>query len=133
MKISTAARNAMADAFGALPDAGSPPGYFEIRTGSQPANPAASTTGTLLATCPLSNDSFGAASTGAITAAAITSDTNCDNTGTAGYWRLFNAAGTCIAQGSIATSAADMIVNTTSVVAGGTFAISSCVFTMPES
>jgi hypothetical protein len=129
MKLATTSLNSMMDALGALPDAGGT-GSIQIRTGAAPTNTTDANTGTLLATLGLSADSFGASTGGSITAAAISSDTNVDNSGTAGHFRIFSGAGTCIAQGSVGTSATDLIFNTVTFVAGGTCAISSLILTL---
>lgn len=133
MKISDLARNAAVNAVTALIDAGSPPGHLYIRTGSAPTNTTDSDSGTLLATLALSSTSFGAASSGTATANSITSDTNAANTGTAGHFRIKNAAGTTIIQGSCGTSGADINFDSVSIVAGGTVAISSLTLTQPAS
>jgi hypothetical protein len=74
--------------------------YLLIYTGSPPVNCAASATGTLLASLPCSV-TFGAVSSGVLTANAIGNVTVGGGGGTAGYWRLCtNSAGTtCHAQG----------------------------------
>ncbi len=133
MKISDLARNAAVNAVAALIDAGSPPGHLYFRTGSAPTNTTDGDSGTLLATLPLSSTSFGAAASGTATANAITSDTNAANSGTAGHWRIKNAAGVTIAQGSCGTSGADINFDSTTIVAGGTVAITSLTLTQPAS
>ncbi len=133
MKISDLARNAAVNAVAALIDAGSPPGHLYFRTGSAPTNTTDGDSGTLLATLTFSNTSFGSASSGTATAAAITSDTNAANSGTAGHWRAKNAAGVTILQGSCGTSGADINFDSTTIVAGGTVAITSLTLTQPAS
>lgn len=133
-KISTAARNAACDAIVDLVDGGAGAGYIEIRTGAPPANCAAADSGTLLATLPMSDPAFGAAVAGVATAAAITSDTNADNSGTAAHFRIKDSDGTVIAQGT-AGEAADtpnLVFDNKTIVAGGTVAISSLTVTVPE-
>lgn len=123
----------MVDALVDLIDAGTPPGTLVIRTGAAPAATTDADTGTLLATLTFSNTAFGAAASGTATAAAITSDSNIDNTGTAGHFRIKNAAGTVIMQGTVGTSGSDINFNSVSFVAGGTCAISSLTVTQPAS
>jgi len=133
-KIGTSARNAMADALGALPDGGASAGRIEIRTGAPPTNPGDANSGTLLATLPLSDPSFGAASSGVITANSITSDTAVDASGTAGHFRIFDSDDVCIGQGTVTATGGggDMTFNTVSFVSGGTCAISSLTITVPQ-
>lgn len=131
MKISNVARSAAADAVVDLIDAGTPPGTIEIRTGSAPTNTTDADSGTLLATLTFSSTAFGAASNGVATANSITSDTNIDATNTAAHYRVKNAAGTVIFQGTCGTSGADINWNSVSFVAGGTAAISSLTYTQP--
>lgn len=131
MKISNLARSAMIDALTALIDAGTPPGILQIRTGAAPTNTTDADSGTLLATLTFSTTAFGAGASGVATADAITSDSSVDATGTAAHFRIKNAAGTVIAQGSVGTSGADLNFDSVSFIAAGTCAITSLVFTMP--
>ncbi len=132
-RISTAARNAAADAVVDLLDGGAAAGYIEIRTGAQPATPGDAATGTLLATLPLSDPAFGAASSGVATASAITDDTSADATGTAGWFRGYDDNDVAVIDGSItATSGGgDMELNSVSIVTGGLVEITSWTITMP--
>lgn len=131
MKISNLCRSAMCDAMVDKLDEGSGASYIEIRTGSAPTNTTDSDSGTLLATLTASDPAFGAASNGVATAAAISPDTNIDNTGTAAHWRWKDSDGEVHAQGTVGTSGADLIVTTTAFVAGGTISITSWTMTMP--
>ena len=135
-RISTAAAKAACDAVVDLLDAGAGAGYIEIRTGSQPATVATAASGTLLGTLTMSDPAFGNATTASpsvATANAITSDTTADASGTAGWFRAYDSAGTAIIDGSITTSGGggDMIMDTTTVVAGGTLAVSSYTVSHP--
>lgn len=143
MQISTGMRDALLD--GAFNNSGlaafDTTGRIECYTGSAPANANAAATGTLLGTLAFSSDAFGAASSGVITAAAITSDTNADNTGTIGY-AYIHVSGDSLAGTSstaerllctVGTSGADINFNSLSVVAGGTIACTSLTITMPAS
>ena len=135
-RISTAGAKAACDALVDLLDGGSGAGYIEIRTGSQPATVATAASGTLLGTVTLSDPAFGNATTASpsvATASAITSDTNADATGTAGWFRAYDSAATAIIDGSITATGGggDMTLDTVSIVAGGTIAISSWTVSHP--
>jgi len=132
-RINTSVRNACANAVTATADAGPGPAYVEIRTGAQPATPATAASGTLLGTLTCSDPSFGAASNGVISAAAITGDSSADATGTAGWYRLYDSTGAACVDGTVtaAGGGGDMIINNVSIVAGGTISITSWTITMP--
>ena len=114
--------------------------YIGIYTGSIPSNCGTANSGTHLASPQFGATAFGSsvdgASTGIMTATAntITSDTNAANTGTAGYFRCQASAnsGTVIARGTCGTSSADMILNTTTITAGDTVAVTSFTITLPD-
>lgn len=95
-------------------------GKLRIYSGSVPANADASLGGaTLLAELTMNATSFGAASSGTITANAITADTSADETGTASFFRVYESDGsTVVYQGTVGTSGADLNLNTTSITAG---------------
>jgi hypothetical protein len=133
-KLGTSARDAGADAIGDLLNSG----RIEIRTvgAGIPGTVAAASAGTLLGTLTFSATAFGAPSTGVVTAAAITPDTNADASGDAAYFRLYaNAAADTAAhsQGTAgnAGDTPDLVFDNKTVVAGGTIAISSLTLTMP--
>lgn len=136
-KITQAAAKAAADAVVDLLDVGGA-GYIEIRSGSQPATANTAASGTLLATLPLSATAFGAATTASpsvATAAAITSDTNADATGTAGWFRAYSGGGTAVIDGSVTATGGggDMTLDSVSIVAGGTVAVTSWTVSHPTS
>lgn len=63
----------------------------------------------------------------------ITDDSSANATGTADYFRILTqSGGTVVFQGTVATSSADMIINTTSITEGSTVSISSATITVPE-
>lgn len=131
-RISAAVASAMANAFTAANDAGTA-AVIQIYTTAQPATPETAVSGqTLLATLTMSATSFPGASSGVLTASTITDDSSADNTGTAAWFRMSTqSGGTAICDGSVGTSSADMVVNTTSFTSGSTVSCSSCVITMP--
>lgn len=131
--ISSAARNAAVDGIVDLLDVGGA-GTLKIYTGTQPAGPGTAITGqTLLGTLTLSATAFGDATGGTATAAAITSDTTADASGTAAWFRAASGAGTAVIDGSVGTATADLILDSVSIVAGGTIAVTSWTITMPAS
>jgi hypothetical protein len=111
-------------------------GYIEIRTGAAPGSVSDAATGTLLATCVLSNPAFPAASDampGATASAdAITDDASADANGVASYFRAYDNGGTGVIQGVVNVSNADMIVPNTNVTMGAAFAITAWAITLPE-
>jgi hypothetical protein len=128
-------RNAACNGIVQAIDGGTPPGRLEHRTGAQPTNVSDASSGTLLGTNTFSNPAFGSASVGVCTANAISSDTSADNSGTAGYFRVYTGAGgdtAALCQGNSGTSGTDMIFDNNVIVAGGTIAITSFTVTMPS-
>lgn len=136
--VSMLSAQAALDALLAKLNVGGTAGSIKIFTGSMPATCEVADSGTRLATCPLSTTAFPASTdpgtTGLATATAnaITSDTNAAATGTAGYFRAYSSAGTCIVQGNCGTTAADMILNTVAISSGSTVAVTSWVVTLPD-
>lgn len=133
-QVSQAAAIAALNALLALLNVGGA-GSIKVYSGSAPADVAAALGGaTLLGTLPLSATSFPTAVGGTnevlATANAITSDTSADASGTASFFRAVNNAGTAVIQGTVGTSLADMIVNTTAVTAGDTIACTSWIARM---
>lgn len=110
---------------------------IEIYNGTPPADADASEGNTLLASLTCSGTAFtsiGDANPGAIaTFAAITSDSDADNTGTATHFRIkTQTGGTVIAQGTVGTTGCDLNLNTTSITQHSTVAITSATITLPE-
>lgn len=133
-KLSTSGRNAAANAVRDQIDGGSGAGTIKIYTGSQPANPQSAATGTLLGTLTLSDPCAPSASNGVLTFSAITQDSSADNTGTAGWARIADSAGTAVLDGNVTTTGGGGMIelNTTSIVAGGPISITAFTLTMPE-
>lgn len=136
--ITNAVAVSMMTAFNAAVDAGTAP-LIIIYSGTVPADAdTALSSNTVLAQLAMNTtNAFGApadAAPGArVTAAAITADSSADATGTATFFRILTqAAGTVIAQGAVATSGAEMNLNTTSITAGSTVSITSATVTLPE-
>lgn len=133
-KLGTTCRNAACDGIVDALDGGTPPARMEHRTGTQPTNVSDASSGTLLGTNLFSNPAFGSASAGVATANAITNDSSADNSGTAGYFRIYTGAGgdtAALCQGNTSTSGADLNFDNNVIVAGGVIAISAMTVTVP--
>jgi hypothetical protein len=99
-----------------------------------PANCGANNAGTLLASITLPSDWMAAASGGSKAKSGTWTDASADATGTAAYFRVFNSTTTfdgttCQIQGTVGTSGTDMIVNSTSFVAGNSFTVNTFTLT----
>lgn len=91
LQYSVAVRNAKLDAVETTVGTSA---VMEIRTGSMPANVAASRTGTVLATLSLPSDWMAAASSGSKAKSGTWQDTSADAAGTAGYFTIYASDGT---------------------------------------
>lgn len=98
---------------------------INIYQGTQPANAnTAISTQTLLVSLPITG-SFGTDANGTITLSTVTS-ASAVATGTASFFRIFKSNGTTVVMdGSVGTSNADMILNTTAIANTQTVTISS--------
>ena len=109
-------------------------GYLRIYDGSQPssANTAISTQ-IMLAELTFNTPAFGSSSGGILTANAINSAIAI-YTGTATWFRAFKSDGTtAIVDGSVDTSAANLILGTTSITVGLTVSVTSFTHTIAKS
>ncbi|MEN6426095.1 MAG: hypothetical protein ABFE13_12070 [Phycisphaerales bacterium] len=138
-RISQAAAIAICDALVDLLDAGTPPGNLIIYTGTEPANCNASA-GTEVATCVLDDTAaYAAASynsgTGCAEAELTATATCASATGNASavtYFRLCNAAGTAVLQGTCsATSGDDLVLTGAVIVAAAEVNVTSMVVAVP--
>lgn len=127
IQLSVAVRNARLDTIESTVGTSA---ILKILTGSAPADCATATSGTVLATLNLPSDWMAAASSGSKALLGTWQDTSADNTGTAGYFRIFDSGGTtCHMQGTVGTSATDMIVDSVSFTAGQQFNITAFTLT----
>lgn len=126
-KITNEAANAEVAALTALLNNGT----LRIYSGTKPATADTALSGnTLLAELPLSATAFGAPSNGVATANAITSDAAANNTGTASFFRAFKSDGTtAVCDGTVGTSAADLILNSVAIQAGAAVSVTAWTIT----
>lgn len=124
-------RNSMLDTITALAGGSA---LLRIYSGSQPSTGGAETT--LLAQLTMNSTFAPPASSGVLTANAIAPNTSAAATGTATWFRIYASNGTTIVMdGSVSTVAAgtgDMRLDSTSIVIGGTVAISGATITAPN-
>lgn len=141
VRISTAARNAAAGAIAALIDGGSAAGKLRIYSGSQPAGPDSSPTGTLLLEVTLNDPAFDAAAGGsaALDVSPALSGNGVAN-GTAGWVRLLTsteAAGTGlgVVDGSVTATGGggDVTLVSTTIATGVPVNVTGITLTMPAS
>lgn len=132
IQLSTTMRNNMLDQIEST--IGTTP-ILTIRTGSAPANCAASNSGTVLATLNLPSDWMNAASGGTKTLLGTWTDASADATGTAAHFRIHDLTGaTCGMQGTVTATGGggDMEVTSTSFTVGQGFSITTFTITAPN-
>ncbi len=131
-RLSTTARNSSTDGVVDAIDSGGA-GTIRIRTSTQPTNVGDADSGTLLGTLTFNATAFGASSTGTATAAAITSDTSADASGSATQFRIYNGSAAIHSDGTCGLGSGDLSFDNNVIVLGGTIAISSFTVTTPIS
>lgn len=129
-KFSNVCVNAEADAIGGALNNG----YIRIYSGSQPTNAdTALGAQVLLAELRFGADAFPAGSAGVLTANAITADSAANATGTAAFARILASDGTTVYfDGTVGTSAANVVISTTSIVADAEVTCSSLTLTISK-
>lgn len=131
VRILTTVRNAMLDSINTALNAGAGAATIKIYSGTQPANANTALSGnTLLATLTCTDPAAGAASGGVLTFSAITQDASADATGTATFARVQDSDANVVFDCDVNTSGATLIINTTSIVAGGPVSITSFTLTI---
>lgn len=117
VQLSVAVRNARLDAVESTMGASA---RLQIRTGAQPANCAASSTGTLLVDMTLPAD-FMAAASGGTKALVGTWQASAAGSGNAGHYRIFDSsATTCHEQGTVTATGGggDLTLDNVSISSG---------------
>lgn len=116
----TAVRNTLANAITTAVDAGVGAGQLVIMTSGDVE----------VATLTMSDPSFGAAASGAITANAITSDASATG-GTAALFKVTDSAGTEVYRGTVTATGGggDLTLSSVTIAATDTVAVSSLVYT----
>lgn len=129
VQLSVAIRNARLDVFeqqiGTVP-------LLKIYTGAQPANCAASISGTLLSTITLPSDWMSAAASGVKSLLGTWTDNSADAADTAGHFRIYDSSDTdCGMQGSITVTGGggDMTIDDIVFVIGKQFTVNTFTLT----
>lgn len=126
VKLAVTTKNARLDA---ITTAIGTSGVIKIYDGTQPTNPdTAVTTQTLLATLTCSSTFAGSASSGVLTANAITAGT-AGATGTAAWARICTSGGTPKVDCTVGTSGTDLIIDNTSIASGQSVSATSLTLT----
>lgn len=124
---SVAARNAALDSFETTVGVSA---KIRILTGTQPATCATAESGSLLVSYTLASDWAANASSGSKAFNSTPIAGTASGTGTAGYYRITDNAGTtCHEQGSVGTSGTDAIIDNASIVSGQTVNITGWTVT----
>lgn len=132
-RISTAARNAAADAIVDLVDAGPAAGTIRVYSGSQPATGDTAETGTLLVTFTLADPAFGSAASGVASLSGTPISATGVAAGTAGWFRAEDSTGANVFDGSVSATGGggELQLSTTTISVGVTVQITSGSVTMP--
>lgn len=129
IQLSVAVRNARLDAIETSIGATA---VLKVFTGTMPASCATADSGTVLATVTLPADWMAAAASGSKAKSGTWTDASADNTGTAGYFRIYDSAGTvCGLQGTVTATAGggDMTVDNVSFATGQSFTVNTFTLT----
>jgi hypothetical protein len=104
---------------------------LRIYDGTVPAKATSALSGNnVLASITLPTDFMAAASGGSSSKSGTWTDASADATGTATFFRIWNnGLTTAHIQGTVGTSGTDMIVNSTSFVAGNSFTVNTFTLT----
>lgn len=104
---------------------------LEIRSGVPPG-PENAATGTLLASITLPATPWAAAATGSKAKQGTWSDSSADGTGTAGHYRLRNAADTRRIEGTVTATGGggDLTLDNTSIAAAQVVTINTFTYTL---
>jgi hypothetical protein len=129
IQYSAAVRNAQLDTLETT--VGTAP-LFRIYSGSMPADTATAASGTLLAEMTLPSDWLAAAASGSKAKSGTWQDTSANNTGTAGYFRIYDSGGsTCHMQGTVTATGGggDLTLDNTSIASAQSISINTFTIT----
>lgn len=128
IKLATSVRNNMLDQIVSAIGAN---GLLRIYDGAKPAGPGTAVTSQVLLAELALSATAGTVSSGVLSFGAITTDASANATGSASWYRVATAGGAGVVDGTVGTSASDLIMNTTAIVAGGPVAVTAFTYTAP--
>jgi hypothetical protein len=135
LRLSTTSRNAAANGVLALLNAGTTnaAGKLEIRSGTQPADPQTTATGTVLATVVLANPAAGSASSGAATITDPASVT-ASATGTATWARAYDRDNNAVFDCDVTATGGggSITLSSTSLSSGVSVDLGAITYTQPQ-
>jgi hypothetical protein len=129
-QVDDVSANAMLDAYET--SVGTTP-VLRIFTGAPPANCAAANSGTLLSTINLPSDWLTTAAARTKTISGVWQDSNTDDVGTAGHFRLYQSNGTtCRGQGTVTVTGGggELQLNSVTFALGQFFSITAVNLSM---
>lgn len=131
VRLAAATANSMATAIAAAVDLQTGAGTIKVYTGTQPVTGDSAETGSLLATFTLATTAFTGPSSGQLTLASTPLTVAAAATGTAGWFRLEDASGNNVLDGTVGTSGQQLNLNTLSITNGVNVTITSGTITVP--
>jgi hypothetical protein len=134
LRVSNAARSALANQITASIDAGAGAGKLRVYSGSQPAGPdTAIGAQVLLAEFTLAKPSFGAAATGVITLQSTPRSTTGLAAGTAAWFRALDSNNVAVVDGTVTVTGGggELQLNTLTISVGVAVDITTGTITMP--
>lgn len=132
VNIAAATRNPMMDALVARMNLGAGAATLKLYSGTMPANADAALSGnTLLATLTFTDPAAPASASGVVTFSTITEDSSADASATATFARIQDSDGNTVFDCDVNTTGSVIVLNTTSIVAGGPVRITSFTLTLP--
>ena len=126
--VTTTIRNAWVQAVADAIDAGAADGKIKFYDGTRPATGVAVTSQVLLGTVTCAT-TCGSVSNGVLTFAAMTEDSSADATGTATWARITDSNDVFVCDCAVATTGADINLNSTAITLGGIIRITSGTLT----
>lgn len=129
INLSVAVRNARLDAIETTIGTAA---ILRIYSGTKPTACSDAATGTLLAEATLPSDWMATASSGSKAKSGTWSDSSANNTGTAGYFRIYDSTGTtCHMQGTVTQTGGggDLTLDNISIATGQSVTITSFTLT----